>query len=412
MPSRVIRTDINKEISSFEYDLDEWLELQNEVRNNRSLLICCDTNCKSSMLVNRNKKGTQWFSHKPDSNGTKTCSIKDKGETHYNLQKWIRKILMELKVPVSVEHKLEYKDTNLRADLFCEGKTKNLSIEIQLSKQSLGDYVHRTNQYLETAIDQILWMATDHDKERLERVPVIVFCDSSGSELSKIDLKRISSEQEGLYVKNRLKMEPNFGRKTFIYSVEEFLSEFVKGNFQWKSCDLDHSKHWCSNQCVSLKKWVDRKIKEKEEKQKRILEEAEQRRIQMEIQEQKRKQEEAEERAKQESEIKENKRIEDEAKHKERVLKAKENLEEKMLDDFFEMGRQPWNLRELEYEWHPGCDCEAPVKSFTSKPGGSFQFWRVCTKCELRSNVIYQIHDNPPYSYIEGLEYEKVDYAP
>lgn len=284
MPTVVYRTDINRESRNYEYNSEEWQDLLKIGKDNPLLFRCVDPNCNGRMIAHTrtNPEPHQmphWWQHAPgERSPVDHTEFSEKSQLHENLQYAIREDLLGIGIHSILEQRLELESgIFVRADIFVPNEKENLSIELQLTRQTPLDYSERTEKYLKTKIDRTVWLSQDHNEAIRKVAPFVQIVDDDGDMIDKNDLEIFLENSMSLFV------DISFWGTRRPYATDpmdliEFLRRFISGSLLWKSCPLSDEDHWHNDKmCAKRFKWEQDKIEENrrriEEEKKKVQEE-------------------------------------------------------------------------------------------------------------------------------------------
>ncbi|WP_221800454.1 competence protein CoiA [Oceanobacter mangrovi] len=215
-------TKTEERLLSFEFSSDEWKKLKREYQGMGIYMKCCN----APAIPKTSKNGVQFFAHKVNS-----CGTGSESEAHIRCKELIvigaRKAGWEAEPEEPGQDQMGNKWV---ADVLCSRRSAKVAFEVQLARQSLENFVHRTNRYKNSGV-RCLWFV-----ERKPKVNVIyqsMIRDSGGHYPDRESLPVFSIDVSD--VKNPFVFFPwVMGDGPYEIPLKDFIRGALSGNLTFK----------------------------------------------------------------------------------------------------------------------------------------------------------------------------------
>jgi len=159
MPVTAICRATGQRVESFSVSDEEWAAM----RANKDGYIMRRTGRPA--VLRENRYGTRWFQSKP---GERDPDYKPESAAHEMTKIWIVQCLREAGYAAEVEQFGTTPDgERWEADAYVEVDGKRIAIEVQLSPQSLAEYLFRTERYARSGV-KVVWLVQHFEKFSIE----------------------------------------------------------------------------------------------------------------------------------------------------------------------------------------------------------------------------------------------------
>jgi hypothetical protein len=162
MPLTAICKTTGKLVESFSVSDEEWKAMR---ANKGGYLI---RRSQKPAVLKQNQYGTRWFQSMP---GDRDPNYKPESAAHEMTKIWMVNALRDAGYPTAVVEKFGTtpQGDSWEADVYLEADDRKIAIEVQISPQSLEDYLSRTDRYQRSGV-KVVWLVRHYRKFSIEAV--------------------------------------------------------------------------------------------------------------------------------------------------------------------------------------------------------------------------------------------------